>query len=161
MIEIPLRARSGSLRGIALVDDIDGVLADSRWFLHGSGYVGRVLQKDRIRSSLLLHREVLGLKQGDGKEVDHKNGNPLDCRRSNLRVVTHLQNTQNVRSRGGTSRYRGVYWDPSQQKWRVQIKSNGHVYRLGRFTDEHEAGRVASEFRLQVLTHTNEERNAL
>lgn len=41
-------------------------------------------------------RCVLGLTKGDGKIVDHINRNPFDCRKANLRVVTPLQNRQNV-----------------------------------------------------------------
>ena len=48
-----------------------------------------------------LHREVLGLTPGDGLETDHRNGDRLDNRRSNLRVATRAQNAQNVPARSG------------------------------------------------------------
>ena len=40
----------------------------------------------RLRPRLYLHREVLGLKRGGVARVSFRNGNSLDCRRSNLEV---------------------------------------------------------------------------
>jgi hypothetical protein len=42
----------------------------------------------RLRPRLYLHREVLGLKRGDTARVSFRNGNSLDCRRSNLEIKT-------------------------------------------------------------------------
>jgi len=40
----------------------------------------------RLRPRIYLHREVLGLKRGDVARVSFRNGNGLDCRRSNLEI---------------------------------------------------------------------------
>ena len=43
-----------------------------------------------------LHRYVLGLLEiGSGGIVDHINGNTLDNRRENLRIVSHKENMNN------------------------------------------------------------------
>lgn len=69
--------------------------------------------------------------------VDHVDGDGLNNRRNNLRVCTVGQNCYNLRTqRGGTSRFRGVYW--SRGAWRAQIRDGRQIY-LGTFTTEREA----------------------
>lgn len=60
-------------------------------------YHGKPEQRKR-RSNRNKARRKLGLKRGDGKEVDHKNGNANDNRRSNLRVT---RNKKGHRAQGG------------------------------------------------------------
>ena len=76
-------------------------------------------------------------------EVDHRNRQPADDRWENLREATSSQNKQNRRRPdGGSSQYRGVSWDAARSKWTAQIKHEGRVRNLGRFTTE-EAARDA------------------
>lgn len=160
---MPLRTKDGSVRAYALIDDEDAVLAQYRWSLDSKGYAARTLPRgvgERRRE--LLHRVVLGLSPGDGLECDHVNGNRLNCCRSNLRVVTRHQNMQNFPSqRGSISRYRGVTWDMNRGKWIAQACINRKKFFLGRFDDEEEAARVAQDFRVANMTHTNEDRMEL
>lgn len=45
-----------------------------------------------------LHRFIMGLfEKGSGGIVDHVNGNTLDNRRENLRIVTHKENMNNTK----------------------------------------------------------------
>jgi hypothetical protein len=44
-----------------------------------------------------MHRRILGLQPGDGRQVDHLNHNTLDNRRENLVVVTNRRNSENRR----------------------------------------------------------------
>ena len=82
----------------SIVDnDIYEKIKDSKWYHNKCGYVARDLYKEKKR--LLLHRFVLGLKKGDGKIVDHINGNKLDNRRKNLRICSHLNNLRNQKVR--------------------------------------------------------------
>ena len=79
-IRIPLHARDGSIRAHAVIDECDAHFATHRWRLHSAGYAkGRIDGQDA-----LLHRAILGLARGDGLEVDHIDGDKLNCRRSNL-----------------------------------------------------------------------------
>lgn len=79
-----------------------------------------------------LHRFVMDAPKGT--EVDHVNGNGLDCRRANLRYATRAQNCANHHrpSAGETSRYRGVYWRPGTKAsktgfWVARVRVNLRV----------------------------------
>lgn len=71
-----------------------------------------------------------------GMVVDHINGNTLDNRRSNLRVVTHKQNLRH-RARGANRNnavgVRGVSWDKERKKFLAGIRVDGKRLNLGRF----------------------------
>lgn len=55
-----------------------------------------------------LHRMIN--KTPSGKICDHKDGNTLNCKRENLRVVTALQNRLNAsKIPNSKSKYKGVY----------------------------------------------------
>lgn len=147
--EIPLRRRDGSIRAIALVDNEDAYLGDLRWSF-STGYAVRSMWTPGVGQwTQMLHRAIFGLTPGDHKQVDHKDRDRLNCRRSNLRVGTHALNSQNLGLRGGKSRYRGVTW--ASGKWRAYATINGRQHNLGRFADEHEAGAVAASFRSKYM----------
>lgn len=85
-----------------------------------------------------LHRLVLGLKLGDRREADHKDGNGMNNTRGNLRIANRVQNTQN---RGAfafnSTGYRCVTKRGSH--FRVIFTYNKNHYRLGHYGDKHEA----------------------
>lgn len=57
-----------------------------------------------------------------GKEVDHINRNPLDNRRSNLRIATHAQNSYNkFAEKVSASGFKGVYWVKDKNMWCARI----------------------------------------
>ena len=126
-----------------LVDDADThLLANHTWTIsrYGSTFYA-YRQTSTIGGTpsrkLYLHREVLNAP--DGVNVDHINGNGLDCRRSNLRLADQTLNNANARPRVGTSRFKGVYFDRSRGKWSARIQSRGRQSFLGRFDSEEEA----------------------
>ena len=74
-------------------------------------------------SGKLLHREVLGLGPQDKIDVDHVNGNTLDCRRANLRIVSTMVNSRNRRlNRNNSTGLSGVRRNRSGS-WSVTISN--------------------------------------
>lgn len=85
-----------------------------------------------FRRCVRLHRFLLDLPPG--RRVDHRNGNGLDCRRSNLRIATPKQNGANTRlSRRNRSGFKGVYLRQGRAKWVAQIKHDGRSKHIGTF----------------------------
>lgn len=97
----------------------------------GSGRKNRLL--------VCMHRLIMGLKHGDKKQVDHVDGNGLDNRRKNLRIVTNQQNQMNSRKHKGSSRYKGVCWHIRDHVWCASIRYNYKVINIGSFAKEIEA----------------------
>jgi hypothetical protein len=133
----------------ALVDDEDyEYLSRFRWFwgptsTYATGYVtgdGRMS---------LMHKLVINVPAG--YFADHINGDRLDNRRSNLRVVTGSQNNWNM---GASSRnqwgLRGVSYHKKAGKWEAYLGIGGNakagvrtrkIY-LGLYTSPEAAGRA-------------------
>lgn len=74
--------------------------------------------------------------------IDHKNGNPLDNRISNLRPASQRENSRNTRIRSNNkSKFKGVSWDKINRKWVARIREpNGSYLNLGRFDAPELAG---------------------
>lgn len=144
-------------KGVALVDDEDfGVVSARKWYLHGQGYAACTPDKNGCS---LLHRLVFGATTG--QEIDHINGDKLDCRRSNLRSVTRSQNNQNrpkgaqVNNRLGV---RGVSMQPHRwpPQYFVRVQHKGKVTHRCGFRSLEEAADAARELRRQLFTHSGE-----
>lgn len=135
-------------RAFAIVDDEDYAdLAQYRWYL--VGFRGRYAGRSQILSdgrwtTVYMHRLVI--KAPNGVQVDHANRDPLDNRRSNLRLCTQSLNNANAASwKLPISGYRGVYFDPRPRKarpWRVEICVAGERRYRGRFCTPEEAARA-------------------
>lgn len=154
---IPLRNRAGLVIAEAIVDeeDLDRALAVGRWScnVHRGSYVYRKAQGLEIK----LHRFVLEVGRDDPM-VDHRNRNPLDNRKRNLRLATNAQNSQNRVGRPGTSSvYRGVFWDAGVQKWRAQQNLNGKTIYIGIFEQEIDAAEAARVWRREYMPFADEQ----
>lgn len=152
---IPLRSRSGELRAYAVVDADDATLVCRYRWSFDHGYAKRrEIGPDGRSYVIYLHRLLLGLTTGDGLEVDHIDRNRLNCRRSNMRVVTHAGNLQNHPGfAGGTSRFRGVCWSTKRLKWIAQVRVNGHSKYIGQFDSETEAAEAARAARMELMPY--------
>ena len=82
--------------------------------------------------TIYMHRVIMNAP--DGYEVDHVNGDGLDNRRQNMRLVTHQQNLCNqLISSKNRSGFRGVSWDKNMKTWRAQITVHYKMKFLGLF----------------------------
>lgn len=96
-----------------------------------------------------MHRLILGLT--DPKiQVDHRNGNGLDNRRENIRVVTASQNQMNASKtkRPKVSKFKGVTRNlrrPGCYMWKALITMNNKTIFLGEYKHEREAARAYNE----------------
>ena len=106
----------------------------------------------RKQNSILMHRVILGLKQGDGLKVDHINGDGLDNRRENLRLAT---TSQNMHNRGplvtSSTEAKGVWWEAGRKRWRARIVVEGKRHNLGSFSSQEEAATAYAEAAKRML----------
>lgn len=141
-IEIPLT------RGlVAIVDAIDGDLAQLKWSANQSGYAQHGIAKGKYKRGIArMHRMILERMLGrsiiTSEEVDHINSNRIDNRRSNLRLATSGENSRNQRrSKSNTTGYKGVsiVHNCPNRPFRARIVINGKEKHLGFFATAEEA----------------------
>lgn len=113
----------------ALVDDEDfDYLVSWKWCFSSKGYAMRMEKRSETgrnkRGVIYLHRQVM--KAENGTQVDHINGNPLDNRKSNLRLATHSENMRNRKlQKNNTTGYKGVWFNKKRKRYIATIKING------------------------------------
>lgn len=102
------------------------------------GTVGNWRDGKRKDKAVMMHRVIMDAPQG--MDVDHINGNPLDNRKSNLRICEHQQNKGNTKKPiSNKSGYKGVSWDKVNKMWLVSTSYFGKSYNFGRFSNLVEA----------------------
>lgn len=78
-----------------------------------------------------------------GMHTDHINGNGLDNRKCNLRVVERVINNQNRRlSQNNKSKVNGVFWNKLAKKWNVEISVDNKGKYIGVFDTFNDAVKV-------------------
>lgn len=96
------------------------------------------------QKNVLLHRLIAN--PPAGMEVDHRDRNPLNNTRANLRVCTRQQNQVNTAKRPGClSRYKGVYLVRSTGRWAAKVTDSGKLRHLGTYDTDTEAARVVDD----------------
>lgn len=93
------------------------------------------------RKVILMHRVIC--KPPNDKVVDHRNCDPLDNRRSNLRICTQAENSRNSSAIPlSKSGFRGVSQSHSSSRWEAHITINRQQTHLGCFATKEEAART-------------------
>jgi hypothetical protein len=137
----------GIPEGVLVDDDVEVWASKFRWRIMKStktSYVRRHVSGET--RSEFLHREVLGLEPGDGRKVDHINGNGLDNRRANLRIVDHALNQLNrigIDAKN-TSGFRGVYF--RNGKWFAKCSVSKRQHYLGTYDTREAAAEAVRVF---------------
>lgn len=91
----------------------------------------------------LIMSRILGRDLMPDEHVDHKDTNPLNNTRENLRLASVQQNNRNGGlSSSNTSGYVGVSWSKQFGKWETYIAVNKRRKHLGLFDDPVKAARV-------------------
>lgn len=99
-----------------------------------------------------LHQAVAkreGIRLEEGQEIDHRDGDGLNCRRGNLRAATSTQNHCNtpVRKRN-KSGVKGVCFQKGA--WCAYITSKGKTRNLGRYRSKEDAAHAYAHAAVQI-----------
>ena len=102
-------------------DDID-IVVGNPLSVYNTGYcmiyITNFTHKGKHTTRHTLHSIILNrVNNYDDNVCDHINGNKLDNRKSNLRIVSRSINRMNTKSKG-------YYFDKTKNKWRAYIKVN-------------------------------------
>ena len=127
---------------VAIVDDEDfDYLVQYSWYAKkASGRKGSQYYAQNWKLGK-MHRFIM--KCPKGMQVDHINHNPMDNRKSNLRICTLKENLYNRRRKPHpktNSRYLGVF--PSGKKWVASIGVNYKKIHIGTFTTADDAAKA-------------------
>jgi hypothetical protein len=140
---------------VALVDDVDyEYLSQWKWYAgwyrncfraRRTTYNGK---KKAVHMSIVV-AERMGI---DAKCIDHKDRNPLNNQRSNLRPATDAQNGHNCEAYSTSKTgVKGVWFDEARGKFQTAIWFEGKRYALGRFYTLPEAAAVVQKKREELV----------
>ena len=144
-------------------------LANSLFFYDGENLLWKIRQAKRLKIGDIaggihpdghryvsfngkntgVHRIIFLIEYGKfPEEVDHKDGNGLNNKISNLRPSTKAQNQQNKGIyKNNTSGCKGISWKESKKTWVVRVQTNKNRKYIGSFKDLELAELVAMEAR--------------
>lgn len=125
----------GTRKCVKVDPDVLSKAVRRSWHLH-QGYPATTLGSGKKSYKLYLHRFVM--RASTGTLVDHKNGDPLDNRRENLRLASKGENTINTGplSTNGTG-FKGV--SKRGNRFRAFVHKDGKTIFLGSFVKAKDA----------------------
>lgn len=140
MIELPLENSQLKTK----IDDADlSLLRQYKW-----RWDGRYVVTSINNSHLRMHNILL-----DAQFVDHKNNDPLDNQRHNLRLSSNRLNQGNTFKtwKDTWSKYKGVCYHARQCMWIAQIRTPKGRRWLGTFSTQEQAALAYNEAAVRVF----------
>lgn len=137
-------------KGMECIVDAEDIapISEHKWFVITDGkypYASTNMWVSGKRHTIKLHRFLMGCTLGDGKLVDHRNGDTLDNRKINLRVTTRQGNNRNAKLRKDNKvGYKGVILRNTGQPkaYEVYYKRKGKHTFVGVFHTAREAAQA-------------------
>ena len=131
--------KNDKIWGWAWVSDEDWPRLRKHVWWMSDGYVFRSMYVDGAKTTISMHRDIMEMKPGDPLEVDHIDRDPLNNRRSNLRIVTRWIQEGNHDFSASSSKKIGVSFDNRLKKWKAQGSLDGKYVYLGVYETEEAA----------------------
>jgi hypothetical protein len=139
-----------------LIDDEDRAIVSTRTWIRSHGYAvspQALYEHSSGKNAPRIKLHNFLMNPPKGFVVDHINGNGFDNRRSNLRVVSAMENAQNQPrlSRANSSGYRGVCFHKQAKKWAAYSRKDKKAIHLGLHETAEMAAKVAYDFRMKYM----------
>lgn len=151
-IFIELLDRNKNIVGIAIIDCKDYHLVEEfKWSLSESGYAVSRTTVNEKSGLHYMHKIILSAKKSD--IGDHIDGNKLNNRRSNLRIVDSSKNAMNKEIRkDNTSGFTGVTFCKNINKWLAQIGFQRRNITLGYYENIEDAIEARKKAEIELFS---------
>lgn len=134
----------------AIIDASDAWILTRKWSVCARPGFPPYAIAGKGKQRVSMH-QILAGERSVGLVVDHKNGNSLDNRRDNLRIVTATQNVRNTKnSRRNRSGVRGVSYNAKSRAWAAEIRADGKYKWLGVYKTIEEAARARAKAEVEL-----------
>lgn len=120
-----------------------------KWRLRLDSTINSIYAVASGKNGIKMHRYIMNAPTG--MVVDHKNGDGLDNRRSNLRICTQGKNSLNRRKNknGKQSQYKGVWINGN--KWAATLRVSGKNHYIGKFLTERDAALAYNDMAIKYF----------